>query len=565
MSDSTILRNAVETMQESLPVGDARANAARPNLIENWLHDHLDGVALFVVAAAFAVRVYVATRTYLNPDEALHYLLVNQGSILQMYRASLTNAHPPLIYFIVYFWHFLGASELMLRMPSVLAGSALCWVAFKWMRVFASEAASLMALIFFAFSPANIALSAEVRAYAVMLLCMAGALYFLAKSLEKNNVTQMCLFSACLYLAILSHYSVLFFTVALGIYTLARIADSRTSRKVILAWAIGQAGAMGLYGILYVTHVSKLKATIPVWGRMFDAEYFHADSANIFSFTQVNTLNIFLFLFAHQFVAWTLLLSFLGGVVLLIAKDLAHGRRNSDSNSHLGILLLFPFLAVWGASLAGIYPYVGSRHTVFLAPFAVAGASYLLAAISGQRLWASLAIALALMAISTNAEKPAEPAASTDKNPQLMKSAMDYTARAIPPGDRILMDVQSSIQFTYYFCGPRKIVVLEAFRGIYNHFTCNGDSIVTFNNWRVIAQGFPSQFAKMAREHDLKPGDRVWYYESGWGESLDTKLDLQDSHFRCLAAQHFGSEIVLIPFVVGQDFLPTAPANSCRP
>src|ERR1700686_561445 len=83
----------------------------RDGRVERWLHAHLNIVAFVVVAAGFVARVIVAGRSYLNADEALHYLLLNQPSTLLAYKASLGNAHPPLLYLLLYFWRFLGRSE----------------------------------------------------------------------------------------------------------------------------------------------------------------------------------------------------------------------------------------------------------------------------------------------------------------------------------------------------------------------------------------------------------------------------------------------------------------------
>ena len=154
--------------------------------IERWLDGHLDGLALAVVAAGFVIRLYEATRSYLNPDEALHYLLLNQATVSEAYKFSLTNAHPPLIYLLVYFWHFLGRSELMLRLPSVLAGTAFCWLNYLWIKKLFGKAAAGIGVILCTFSPAMIALSAELRAYALLLFCIGGALYFLSRAFDEK-------------------------------------------------------------------------------------------------------------------------------------------------------------------------------------------------------------------------------------------------------------------------------------------------------------------------------------------------------------------------------------------
>jgi hypothetical protein len=421
----------------------------------------------------------------------------------------------------------------------------------------------LIGLIFCAFSPAMVSLSAEVRAYALLLFGLAGALYFLDRAFREKSVRQMWCFSIFLYLAILSHYSALFFTLAVGLYALARIADSHLPRKVVMAWAAGQAGALAIYGFLYVTHVSKLKNSIAVWSRGFDSSYFHTDAISLSTFTWENTLNIFLFLFAQRFVALSMLLFFAASVTFFFGRDLLSGRGNTQS-SRLGILLLFPFIAVWGASLAGIYPYVGSRHTVFLAPFVIAGACYLLAMVSGQRLWAGLLIAIFLMALSNTAHKPVEPDFSNeDHTPEEMASTVSYMQRVIPRGDHILVDFQSSLPMTYYFCGPKNIITIETFRGDYFAFTCNGYPIVSLHIWKLIPRSFQLQFEKMARAHDLKPGDRVWVYQTGWGVDLGTELASHDAAFRCLAPKKFGGGVTVTPFIVGRDFSPEPPTGAC--
>ena len=426
----------------------------RGGSLERRVFHHSDALALAVVAAGFGLRIFAATRSYLNPDEALHYLLLNQSSVWLAYKASLTNAHPPLIYLVLYYWRFLGRSELMLRLPSVIAGTAFCWMLYKWMGLAFGRAASWIGLILVTFSPAMVALSAEVRAYALLLFCMGGALYFLERAFAEKSVREMWCFSIFLYLAILSHYSAVFFTVAAGVYTLARIADGHLPRRAIIAWAGGQAGALAIYAFLYVTHLSKLKSSIAAWSMSFGTAYFHQDTVGIFNFTGENTFNIFLFLFGQRYVAQMLLLFFVLGVAFFFAKGLLSRQGKLQSN-RLGILLLLPFIAVWSAAIAGIYPYIGSRHTVFLAPFAIAAASYLVAAASGQRVWAGILVAILLMVVSNTSHEAVPTEEMTEnQSPALMASAVSHVKQSVPTGDLILLDSQSSLSFCVLFLRP---------------------------------------------------------------------------------------------------------------
>jgi hypothetical protein len=223
-----------------------------------------------------------------------------------------------------------------------------------------------------------------------------------------------------------------------------------------------------------------------------------------------------------------------------------------------------PFAGLWGASLVGIYPYVGSRHTVVLAPFAIAAASFLLAAALRQKLWAALLVAGVLMGAANTSAKPVEiGVARGSESPALMSAAMAHMEQSIPRGSLILVDFQSSLPMTYYLCGPNTIIPSDTFQGEYFRFQCNGYSVVSLHIWKLIAGSFPMQFKQMAQASGLRPGDPVWVFQSGWGANLGAELPKQDAKFRCLAPKNFGENISVTPFIVGPDFSPAAPEPGC--
>ena len=98
MSPTVIVNAEPDSPQSQARETPAPGATERANSVENWLGKHLNAVALAVVAAGFVWRMLVAGRSYFNPDELLHYLMINQPSAWLAYKASLTNAHPPLIY-----------------------------------------------------------------------------------------------------------------------------------------------------------------------------------------------------------------------------------------------------------------------------------------------------------------------------------------------------------------------------------------------------------------------------------------------------------------------------------
>ncbi len=529
---------------------------------ERWLHDHLTTVALAITAAGFVARILAANRSYFNPDEVLHYLLINEPSLFLAYKASLTNAHPPLVYLLLYICHFAGRSELALRLPLVFAGTAFCWFTFKWIRALFGVPAALIALIVAAFSPALIALSAEVREYALLLFCMAAALCVLERAFEEQSAGTMWWFSLFLYLAILSHYSAAFFALALGIYALARVADSECSRTVVHAWVIGQLGALAIYAFLYVTHISRIRNNLAVWAMSFGDTFFQFNQESIFGFTRDNTWNIFQYMFAQRHVAGAMLLAFIAGVAFLFFRDLIPALRNHGPR-HIGIELLLPFAAVWAAAIAGIYPYIGSRHTIVLAPFAIAAASFLLAAICRQKLWAGILVATLLMAVSNFYGIPSEPGITkANQKRELMAAALSYMHQSIPEGDLILADQESSLALEYYYCAVDETFFMSWSRTNFDQFSCHGHLIVPLHFWYLRPDGLAAPFEKMVHNQGLKPGERVWIFQAGWGGHLIAELPHELARFSCVTPRTFGENITIVPLMVGPDLSP-APLAKC--
>jgi uncharacterized membrane protein len=560
VSPSGLVHIETELLPERAPqLRDEGADCA--DFVDIWIDRHLQYLAMATVAIAFVVRVVVASRSYLNPDEALQYVLLNQPSVLLAYKASLSVAHPPLLFLVVYYWHLLGRSELMLRMPSVLLGTALCWVTFKWVERLFGKAASLISLIFVAFCPVLIALSAEVRQYVLLLFFIVTGLYFLDLAFEQKSAGKMWCFTAFLYLAILSHYSAVLFVVAAGFYCLLRIMDSHLPRKVVAGWAAGQFGAAGIYLFLYLTQLRKLKADLELWGLDLDQSYFRYYRDDIFNFTRQHTWQVFGYLFAQTYVSAAMLLLTVGGAAFLFFRDLAS--RSPQANRRVGILLFFPFVALWGAAIAGVYPLEGSRHSTFVIPFILAAASFGLAAICRQKLWAAALFATVLMGVSNLYGYPTETGFTVENQRRdLMVAALDHVRQSIPRSDRILVDYQSSLPLAYYLC-PTETITMDASREGFQQFSCDGYSIVSLRFWKLRGEVLPSVFEKLVRVYGLKPGDRVWVFQAGWQGNMVADLPKHLPQFRCLAPKEFGANISVIQFVVGPDLSPIPLLTSC--
>src|SRR5580692_7292510 len=123
---------------------------------EEWFESRADAAALFVTLLGFFARLWAAHGTFLNPDEALHFRLSNQVSLPLAYKESLTASHPPLLTLVLYFWLSLGASELWLRLPLILASVAFCWMFYKWLSNAAGNLTGFIGLLFVALLPPTV-------------------------------------------------------------------------------------------------------------------------------------------------------------------------------------------------------------------------------------------------------------------------------------------------------------------------------------------------------------------------------------------------------------------------
>ena len=251
--------------------------------------------------------------------------MANQASLFLAYKASLTLLHPPLLVLILYFWRGVGTSNLVLRLPCVIAGTLFCWVLWKWLTVVAGRTAGWVGLILVTFLPPMIALSADLRQYTLMLLFATCAAYFLERALAENSVRLVAISTAFLYLALLSHYSAFLFAMALGVYCILRMFAHPPSAPVIAAWAAGQVGGLGLGWILYTTQIAELRKVYPGAQPLhryadwyLSDYYFHAGRNQLLPFLYHGTFGVFRFIFGRPRLEAIAALMFAAGTLLLL-------------------------------------------------------------------------------------------------------------------------------------------------------------------------------------------------------------------------------------------------------
>ena len=534
-----------------------------------WFDEHPQRILGLVLGLGFLLRLGAAGGTFLNPDEALHFLTANGPSLLAAYQASLDTAHPPLLFLVLHLWRNLGTSALVLRLPSVIAGSMFCWVLFHWLSRILGRAPGWIGLLLATFLPPMIELAAEIRQYALLLCFLTMAAYLFERALSANSGRLMALSFFALYLALLTHFSGILFAGAIGGYGLLRLTSHRFAGRVIAAWVVGQAGALGLFIFLYRTHISQLQGSGSeqrAIAQVFPNSYFHWGHSHLLPFIFARTFGVCQFVFGQLAVGDLAGLALLTGVVILLQTK-STTQPSGPTWRQLGIFFLLPFAINCAAAIVDLYPYGGTRHSSFLAPFVIAGVSFLLARAMGAQITRGVAAALVIVAACHLFGVPHRPyMLRQDQSTANMARAIAAIGREVPPADRIFVDFQTYFLIRSYLC-PEIATEFDASVPGFRSFSCAKYQVIsTQPDTNIFAAGnFLLRWNQMVRAYHLQPGVAVWVFEAGWDIGLDGELKQGFPEFHNLEVQSFGRNLRLFRLTVGQPMPPTPPASGQAP
>jgi len=515
-------------------------------LVNNWLRQHIIFVVGFITFIGFLLRILPTGKIYLNPDECLHYLIVHQHNIYQVWLNSLTNAHPPLFFFILFIWTKLGNSELFLRLISVLSGTALIYVGYKWAEKCFGKSVGLVMCLLLAFSPTLIALSQEVRGYSVLILFMTLTLYYFQLLLEKSKILHLILFSVFLYLAILIHYSVVFFVIALGLYFVYLLLQKSFNRKIVVVWSLFQLGALGIYGFLYRTHLSQLSKSalrqeiIQGWLASSYLDLHQTNLKEIFLYPFVRTIDVFQYLFSLKNCGVPLSIAFIVAVIIVGSK---RWRR-------IGIFLFLPFVANLVASVFKIYPYGGTRHILYLSLFAFIGIGYLLGRWFEKRLQLILILGSILIPLwIIFSQKPEQFIKPKNQRLVQMRQAKEYIESYLPKDDVIFTDYQTNVMLGYYLA-QKEILPLATFQNGFLQSSYDGYKFITSDIWTFNVANFLAQFRRLVSNFKLDSTGPIWIVDAGWGWNLRDELINAYPGFPFLRQGAYGDNISIFQLPV---------------
>jgi hypothetical protein len=349
----------------------------------------IEAAAAILILFGVAARLLVSSASVLAKDESYHLHIAGSGGWIETYRNSLTTPHPPLFFFLLNLWKRAARTDWQLRLLPVAFAAAFLWVTYRWSRRLVGNTAALCTLALLSLLPSLILLTSEIRAYALLFLLEVGALASLERALDEGKARFVVAFAVLEALALWTHYSAIFLICAALAYSAIRVRSRRPSRSFVAAWIVSQVALAAFIAFLYGTHIAHLHGSLAEQDAREDwlqASYFHSGAQGPLVFLARGTLALATYLFSARVAGAAALVLGLLGAAGMVA------RRPSTA-----VLLAAPFAACAGAGLLDLYPYGGTRHDMFLAPLACIAVAAGVERLSGDRPWAALALAVALL------------------------------------------------------------------------------------------------------------------------------------------------------------------------
>lgn len=480
--------------------------------VVRWIANNSSWLALGVVVVAFAVRLFYSHACYLNPDEASHFDSARPSSWLETYKAAFMQAHPPLFIMVLHGTLFWGRSELVLRLPSLVGGTAALWLTFAWIRRILGEIPALAGLGFMALSPAAISASTEVRQYGLLLCFVCGSLYATERAFAERSMFWTVVQGLFLVGAVLTHYVAVVVVVSLGLYVLLRCLSNGVPRRMLLTTGGFQLLLAALLAWLYFGHVRRQIPFGPGASMSYLRDYYYdpvRESPLGFTWRSLTgTFSYAVGVHTHR-LAILILIIFLAGLAALLA-----GRAKAPLL--LPLLVVSPFAFGFAASVLQVFPFGGTRHQTYLLPFLAVGISAAFACLPRELAMVLLMLAAAFVAPFWLTR------AAPDNNPQEMNrsdmtAAIEYVERMVPRGSQLFVDYETRQVLRYYLARDDKS--LDILRPTEeSEQRLGGYDVVVPRKyvWEFLPDEALEQASDSARALGMPAGNPLWLVSTAW-------------------------------------------------
>jgi hypothetical protein len=497
----------------------ARRTAAAAKANRNLL------LAALLAAGGF-VRVWTLQDYAPNTHEMQFLNIARADTLAEVFRRSLFEVHPPLLYMLRHYLLLLAPGLFVHRLLSVAAGLLSVFGVYRVGLLLRGEAVGLFSALFMSFFAIEISDSMMLRDYVFFTPPMLGAFYYFIRYRRGLQRRDLAGFAVLTFLAAAMNFSGFLVAAACGFDQGLRLLKARKLRDLAvfcLSYVPLALQAAAVYVFFMAPGTSG-----PMWERMFRINGLAFDTP---AERLPNTLEQAFLLFVPfaglpglgAMGPWWLRTGLLlAGTLAFLALEAFGLRRIAREEPALGRFILILWLVALAASLAGIYAFSASRHVSFLLPFLILPLGYALEPLAAPALHArktavgaAAAILAFGLALGGSGLYPGFEDELSLKNAELSR-AQDILARKLAKGDVI---VTGKVGAYFY--------LLDAKDGGKTPYDSYGD-IPDYHGARVFApfdppfaahedwRSFRASVAARFRHGDVAPGARVWFVMYGW-------------------------------------------------
>jgi hypothetical protein len=302
--------------------------------------------AIYVLAIAASVGIWLlALREPLGPDETGSYWQISAGLSQIWPRQFVGMEFPAYPYILWLFTRLIGASELALRIPSVLAMLGAAFLLYRSARELFAKDIALIATFLFCVNPLVAFEAADVRPYAFAILVTNAAILLLLRLRRSDSLWLAALFGVCAALIPWFHH------------LFATILPAMLACAIAFKFRAGRTGAKQL-GIAFACFCVTFLPLIPGLKYLFHTAHSHLYESSPKPSDLLLTLAL----------GWALPCFVLAGLASLAARyRRVHPPRSREILVCLSLGLI-PVLLLYGISVGTPIHIFAERHRLVATP-----------------------------------------------------------------------------------------------------------------------------------------------------------------------------------------------------
>jgi len=313
-------------------------------------------LVLWLGLLGLIVRVWGLDAYCFSPDDLMHLRVASGRTLHQVWESGLPLNNAPWMYFLLHYLLKISENELFLRSISLVPGVGLIFTFFFLGRKASGTLSGLAMACMAVFGNGAILLSQVIRPYSLMVFFLSLALWAGLCYWEERKDKYLYAYVLSMFLAIFSHYPAILPMTAIGAVCLVHAAMKREGIRTYARISFVHLPLLIQVGLLYHFHVYRFldHTTSAEVKAEYVRPYFPETLSSLFG----NIPGLFEYLFVPSVVPLTIALTGLGIVVLW-----------RTSRPYLAGIIVATFAIGFLLTYLRIYPFGGSRHSIYLFPF----------------------------------------------------------------------------------------------------------------------------------------------------------------------------------------------------